>query len=96
MSQHSVSRELEVEMFRCLNPQKPHMCDKEARMQTFPNSWYDQENPTPHELVDAGFMVWVLVTLSVVSIVKDNYFTGNCVTSRGTSMQTGFLCANLF
>ena len=24
-------------------------------MRTFSNSWYDQESPTPHELVDAGF-----------------------------------------
>ena len=55
MSQDSVSRELEAEMFHCLNPQKPHMCDKEDRMRTFPNSWYDQESPTPHELVNAGF-----------------------------------------
>ena len=55
MSQDSVSRELEVKMFRCLNAQKPHMCDKEDRMQTFPNSWYDQVSPTPHELVDAEF-----------------------------------------
>ena len=31
------------------------MCDKEDRMRTFPNSWYDQESPTPHELVNAGF-----------------------------------------
>ena len=31
------------------------MCDKESRMQTFPNSWYDKESPTPHELADAGF-----------------------------------------
>ena len=51
----SVSRELEAKMFRCLNPQKPHMCDKKSHMQTFPNSWYDRESPTPHELVDAGF-----------------------------------------
>ena len=29
MSQDSVSRELEAKMFHCLNPQKPHMCDKE-------------------------------------------------------------------
>ena len=55
MSQDFVSQELEAEMFHCLNPQKPHMCDKEDRMQTFPNSWYDHESPTPHELVDAGF-----------------------------------------
>ena len=39
------------------------------------------------------FVAWVLVTVSVVSIVEDNYFTGNCVTTRGTSMQSGFLCA---
>ena len=32
----SVSRELEAEMFHCLNPQKPHMCDREDRMRTFP------------------------------------------------------------
>ena len=38
MPQDSVSRELEAEMFHCLNPQKPHMCDKEDRMRTFPNS----------------------------------------------------------
>ena len=31
------------------------MCDKEDCMRTFPNSWYDQESPTPHELVNAGF-----------------------------------------
>ena len=55
MSQDSVSRELEAEMFRCLNPQKLDMCDKEGRMRTFSNSWYDQESPTLHELVDAGF-----------------------------------------
>ena len=34
-SKDSVSRELEAEMFHCLNPQKPHMCDKEDRMRTF-------------------------------------------------------------
>ena len=72
------------------------MCDKEGRMQTSPNSWYDQESPTPHKLVDAAFVAWVLVKVSVVSIVEDNYFTGNCMTTRGTSMQSGFLCANLF
>ena len=55
MSQNFVFRELEAEMFRCLNPQKPHMCDKEDRMQTFSNSWYDQESPRPHKMVDAGF-----------------------------------------
>ena len=31
------------------------MCDKEDRMRTFSNSWYDQESPTPHKLVGAGF-----------------------------------------
>ena len=96
MSQDSVSRELEAEMFHCLNPKKPHMCDKEDRVRTFPNSWYDQESPTPHELVDAGFYCMVLVIVSAVSIVEENYFTGKCVTTRGTSMQSGFLCANLF
>ena len=55
MSQDSVSRELEAEMFCCLNLQKPYMCDKEDRMRSFPNSWYDQESSTPHELVDARF-----------------------------------------
>ena len=55
MSQDSVSRELEAKMFHCLNPQKPHMCDKEDCMRTFSNSWYDQESSTPHELVDARF-----------------------------------------
>ena len=55
MSQDSVSRELDAEMFYCLNPQKPHLYDKESRMRTFHNSWYDQKSPTPHELVDAGF-----------------------------------------
>ena len=55
MPQDSVSRELQVKMFRCLNPQKPHMCEKEDRMQTFSNSWYDQESATRHELVDARF-----------------------------------------
>ena len=55
MPQDSVSRELEAEMFRCLNPKKPHMCDKEDRMRTFSNSWHDQESSTPHELVNAGF-----------------------------------------
>ena len=44
-----------TETFCCLNAQKPHMCDKKGRTQTFPNSWYDQEIPTPHELVDAVF-----------------------------------------
>ena len=55
MSQDFASRELEAEMFHCLNPQKPHMCDKEDHMQTFSNSWYDQESPAPHEPVDAKF-----------------------------------------
>ena len=35
MSQDSVSQELEAEMFRCLNLQKPHMCDKKVVCEPF-------------------------------------------------------------
>ena len=54
-SDEAIKREWEAQMFRCLSPQNPLMCDEEDRMRTFPSSWCDQERPTPREMVDAGF-----------------------------------------
>ena len=48
-------REWEAQMFCCLSPQNPLMCDEEDRMRIFPPSWCDQQRPTPREMVDAGF-----------------------------------------
>ena len=50
-----IKKEWEAQMFRCLSPQNPLMCDEEDRMRTFPPSWCDQECPTAREMVDAGF-----------------------------------------
>ena len=38
-----------------LSPQNPLMFDEEDHMRTFTPSWCDQERPTPHEMVNAGF-----------------------------------------
>ena len=54
-SDEAIKREWEAQMFRCLSPQNPLMCDEEDRMRTFPASWCDEERPTPREVVDAGF-----------------------------------------
>ena len=54
-SDEAIKREWEAQMFRWLSPQNPLMCDEEDRMRTFPASWCDQDRPTPHEMVDAGF-----------------------------------------
>ena len=92
----SVSRELEAEMFCYLDLQKSHICDKKGRMQTFPNYWYNQENATSHELVDAGFYCMGSGDRTSCFYCGGQFFTGNCVTIRGTGMQIDFLCVSLF
>ena len=51
----AIERELEAQMFHCLSPQNPLMCDEENCMRTFLQSWYEQVRATPREIVDADF-----------------------------------------
>ena len=92
----AIKREWEAQIFRCLSPQNPLMCDEKDRMRTFPLSWCNQERPTPREMEDAGFYFKVLATVFFVFIVVEVCFTGNCMTIFGTNMQSGSLCVNLF
>ena len=54
-SDEAIKRELEAQMFLCLSPQYPLMCDEQDCMRTFPPSCCDQERPAPREIEDAGF-----------------------------------------
>ena len=38
VSDETIKKEWEAQMFRCLSPQNPLMCDEEDRMRTFPPS----------------------------------------------------------
>ena len=51
----AIERELKAQMFCCSYPQNPLMCDEEDRMRTFSQSQYNQERPTPPEMMDADF-----------------------------------------
>ena len=92
----AVEKKFKTKMFCCLSPQNPFMCDKENRKSIFPKSWYDQEFPTSHEKVGAGFYCTGCGNRVCFFIVAHNYLTGNCVTIPGRSMQRGFLCVNFF
>ena len=43
------------EEFPCYFSRKHHMCREVDRMETFCNSWCDQNRPTAQEMVDADF-----------------------------------------
>ena len=65
-------------------------------MRTFPNSWYDQESPMPHELVDARFYCMGSGDRVSCFYFGEKLFHWKLRDNPWYEHASGFLCANLF
>ena len=85
----AIKKEWKAQMFRCLSPQNPLICDEKDCMRSFPPSWCHQECPTLREMVNADFYYKGSGDRVLCFILVKVCFTGNRMTILGTNMKSG-------